>query len=306
MTSTNAARTIKVGGEHEVGRVGLGAMRLTGEALWGPYPDHAAAVTFLQEAVQAGVTLIDTADVYGPHTNEQLIHDALHPYPAALVIATKGGFVRGSREFSSIYAIGAPNYLRQAARLSARRLGVERIDLYYLHSGGATDAPFEQQIETLAGLREEGVIGHIGLSNVSVQQFHAARSITDIAAVTAHYNVVDRSNEPLLRAAEQAGAAFSPWQPISLIPPRDQHTDVNGPDRVRAVLEPIAKAREVKVSQISLAWLLQASPSVVPIPGTTSIDHLCQNLAALDITLTAEETATIDRLGLHGSGDTDG
>jgi pyridoxine 4-dehydrogenase len=292
-------RTITIGPDFEVGRIGLGAMRLTGDELWGPYPDRDAGIRFLREAVAAGVTLIDTADVYGPHTNEQLIHDALNPYPEGLVVATKGGFVRGSREFTSIQAIGAANYLRQSARLSARRLGVERIDLYYLHSGRATDASFEDQIATLADLRDEGVIGQIGLSNISAEQFEVARGIVDIAAVTAHFNVADRTNEPLLRAAESAGAVFVPWQPVSLIPPADARTDINGSDEIRTVLEPIAKAHDATTSQISLAWLLDYSPAMLPIPGTTNIDHVRQNLAAQDIKLTPDE---IERILVVGRG----
>ena len=288
--------TITIGGDLVVGRIGLGAMRLTGDQLWGPYPDETAAVGFLRDAVDAGVTLIDTADVYGPHTNEQLIHDALCPYPDSLVIATKGGFVRGSREFSSIQAIGAPNYLRQSAQLSARRLGLERIDLYYLHSGYAVDASFEDQIATLAELRAEGTIHHIGLSNITAEQFAIASSITDIAAVTAHFNVADRSNEPLLAAAEVAGAVFVPWQPVSLIPPRNENTDVHGPHHIRAVLEPIAKRHEATVAQISLAWLLDHSPAMLPIPGTTRIGHHHQNLAATTIRLTRSETEAITKI----------
>jgi pyridoxine 4-dehydrogenase len=291
-------RTITIGGDLVVGRIGLGAMRLTGDHLWGPYPDHDGAVGFLRDAVDAGVTLIDSADVYGPHTNEQLIHDALHPYPSTLAIATKGGFVRGSREFNSIQAIGAPNYLRQAARLSARRLNVERIDLYYLHSGRATDAPFEDQVTTLAELRAEGVIRHIGLSNISTEQFAIACGIAEIAAVTAHFNVADRTNEPLLRAVEAAGAVFVPWQPVSLIPPRDERTNVNGPERIHAVLEPIAAAHEVTIAQISLGWLLNHSSAMLPIPGTTSIEHLRLNLAAQDVRLTPQEIKEIDELAI--------
>jgi pyridoxine 4-dehydrogenase len=288
-----SGRTVTIGGDLRVGRLGLGAMRLTGDRLWGPYPDHDGAVGFLRAAVEAGVTLIDTADVYGPHTNEQLIHDALHPYPHDLVIATKGGLVRGTSDFGSIHAIGAPNYLRQSAVLSARRLGVEQIDLYYLHSGFAVDAPFEDQIHALAGLRDDGVIRHIGLSNVTVDQFAVATAITDVAAVTAHFNVADRTNEPLLRAAEAAGAVFVPWQPVSLIAPRDERTDVHGPDHLQAVLRPIAHRHDATIAQISLAWLLQLSPAVLPIPGTTSIAHLHQNLAAQDIELTPEEVRQI-------------
>lgn len=288
--------SITIGDDIEVGRISLGAMRLTGDDLWGPYPDRDAGISFLRAAVDARVRLIDTADVYGPHTNEQLIHDALYPYAAPLAIATKGGFVRGSREFTSIQAIGAANYLRQSARLSSRRLGVERIDLYYLHSGRATDASFEDQISTLASLRDEGVIRHIGLSNVTAEQFEAARAITDIAAITGHFNVADRTNEPLVRAAESAGVVFLPWQPVSLIPPANAETDVNGPDEIRAVIEPIAHNHNATTTQISLAWLLHYSPALLPIPGTTSIGHLRENLAAEDIELSADEMSLINDL----------
>jgi pyridoxine 4-dehydrogenase len=293
------ARTITIGGDLEVGRIGLGAMRLTGDELWGLYPDHQAGLSFLRAAVDAGVTLIDTADVYGPHTNEQLIHDALHPYPHQLSVATKGGFVRGSRDFASIRAIGVASYLQQSARLSARRLGVDCIDLYYLHSGRATDVSFEDQIATLAGLRDEGVIRHIGLSNISADQFASAQRIVDVAAVTAHLNVADRSNEPLLRAVEAAGAVFVPWQPVSLIPPLDARTDVDGPAEIRSVLEPIAEEHDASTSQIALAWLLHYSPAMLPIPGTTHIGHLRQNLAALDIDLTADEMDRITGAPAH-------
>src|SRR6202011_5197054 len=153
---------IPLGGDLEVGRVGYGAMQLTGPNRWGEYPDHDGAIALLRQVVEAGVTLIDTADVYGPHSNELLIREALHPYPEHLVIATKGGFVRGGQEFSTIDAIGNANYLRQCAYMSARRLGVEQIDLYYLHSGWAKDASFEDQVGTLAQLRQLGPIRHIG------------------------------------------------------------------------------------------------------------------------------------------------
>lgn len=278
--------TITIGGDLVVGRIGLGAMRLTGDALWGPYPDHQAGVGFLREAVDAGVTLIDTADVYGPHTNEQLIHDALHPYPDDLAVATKGGFVRGSREFSSVQAIGAPNYLRQSARLSARRLQVECIDLYYLHSGRATDTPFEDQVGALAELREQGLIRNIGLSNITLDQLRTAQGIVPIAAVTALYNVTMRSGADLLRAAEQDGIAFCPWHPVTT-------TDGPNGDRARDVLAPIAEARSATIEQIALAWQLHRSPISVPIPGTTSLVHLRENLAAQEIELTGDEVAAI-------------
>ncbi|MFD9330003.1 aldo/keto reductase [Streptomyces sp. NPDC060065] len=286
---------ITLGGDLRTGRVGYGAMRLTGTHLWGEYPDRDSGITLLREAVEAGVTLIDTADVYGPHTNELLIREALAPYPEDLVIATKGGFVRGGLDLSSIDAVGNANYLRQCAHLSARRLGVERIDLYYLHSGWAQDASFEDQVGTLAELRRQGVIRHIGLSNVTAEQLRAAREITEIAAVTAHFNVVDRHETALLDATVEAGAVFVPWQPVSLTRPGTP-TDTDGPEAVRRVLAPIAARHDATVSQIALAWLLARSPAVMPIPGTTSITHVQENLAAQDLELTPEEIRSITAL----------
>jgi pyridoxine 4-dehydrogenase len=270
-------------------RIGYGAMRLTGTDLWGDYPDRDAAIALLRQAVEAGVTLIDTADVYGPHTNEVLIRDALHPYPDGLTIATKGGFVRGGRDLSTIAPIGNPNYLRQSVRLSARRLGVERIELYYLHSGYARDASFAEQVGTLAELREEGLIGGIGLSNVTVDQLAEAREIVEIAAVTAHFNIADRSQEPLLRAAVDGKSMFAPWQPVSLIPPGVRTDTSAGSDAVRRV----AARHGATVPQVALAWLLAQSPAVRPLPATTSIAHLRENLAAEDLVLTAEELAAL-------------
>jgi len=286
---------ITIGGDLRVGRIGYGAMRLTGPDLWGDYPDRAAGIALLRQAVEEGVTLIDTADVYGPHSNELLIRDALHPYPEHLVIATKGGFVRGGPDMSTVDAIGNPNYLRQCAHMSARRLGVDRIDLYYLHSGRARDASFENQIATLAQLRKEGLIGHIGLSNVTPAQLRTAQEITEIAAVTAYFNVAARQQAPLLDAAVDVGAVFCPWQPVSLIQPGVQ-TDTSGPDALRRVLEPIAARHDATIPQVALAWLLARSPAIMPIPATTSIGHLRENLAARDLALTQEEITTVDNL----------
>jgi aryl-alcohol dehydrogenase-like predicted oxidoreductase len=270
-------------------------MRLTGPDLFGDYPDQDGGIALLRQAVEAGVTLIDTADVYGPHSSERLIRDALHPYPDNLVIATKGGFVRGGRALSTIDAIGNPNYLRQCVMMSARRLGLDRIDLYYLHSPRARDASFEDQVGVLAELRAEGLIGHVGLSNVTPEQLRAARQITDIAAVTAHFNVADRRNVALLEAAAAAGAVFCSWQPVSLIPP-DIRTDINGPEAIRRVLEPVAAARGATIPQVALAWLLAQAPSVLPIPATASLAHLRENLAAQDLRLAPEELAVITAL----------
>jgi len=287
--------TIALGGDMEVERVGYGAMRLTGPDLLGDYPDRDGALALLCEAVAAGVTLVDTADVYGPHSNELLIRDALHPYPQGLVIATKGGMVRGGRELSTFDAVGNPNYLRQCAYMSARRLGVDRIGLYYLHGTQARDASFEDQVGTLAELRKEGLIGHIGLSNVTPGQLSAALRITEIAAVTAHFNVASRQNAELLEAAYAAGAVFCAWQPVSLIQP-GFHTDTGGPLAIRRVLGPIAARHGVTVPQVALSWLLARSPAILALPATTSITHLRQNLDARDLELTREELRTINDL----------
>jgi pyridoxine 4-dehydrogenase len=291
-----AKRTmITLGGDLRVGRIGYGAMRLTGPDLWGDYPDRDGGITLLRQAVEAGVTLVDTADVYGPHSNELLIRDALHPYPEGLVIATKGGFVRGGREPTAIDAVGNPNYLRQCVYMSARRLGIDRIDLYYLHSGWAKDASFEDQVGTLAELRKEGLISHIGLSNVTAGQLRAAQQITEIAAVTAYFNVAARHEAALLDAAVAAGAVFCPWQPVSLTRP-GAATDTSGPQTIRRVLDPIAARHGATIPQVTLAWLLARSPAILPIPATTSINHLQENLDAQDLDLTPDDIQSIDSL----------
>src|SRR6476620_3445708 len=171
---THIDETVTIGGDLTVGRIGYGAMQLTGPKVWGEYPDHDKGVALLREVVAAGVTFIDTADVYGPHSNEELIREALHPYPEDLVIATKGGFVRGGLEYSDMSAVGNKYYLRQAAHMSMRRLRLDHIDLYYLHTPAMTDAPFEETVETLADLRQDGLIRHIGLSNVNAEQLRTA------------------------------------------------------------------------------------------------------------------------------------
>ena len=287
MTTTTDAGQITIGGELRVSRLGYGAMQLTGEQVWGPYPDHDHAIAVLRGVVDAGVTLIDTADVYGPHENELLIRDALHPYPEDLVIATKGGFVRGGFDYGTLDAVGNPNYLRQSARLSARRLGLDAIDLYYLHSGRALDAPFEDQVGVLAELRQAGLIRHVGLSNVTLEQLRLAQSIVPVAAVTALYNVTARDGADLLAAAEEDRIVFSPWHPVTI-------TDGPLASRAAAVLAPIAAAHHATPQQIALAWQLQGSPQSLPIPGTTSLAHLRENLRAQSIVLSGQEMRAID------------
>jgi pyridoxine 4-dehydrogenase len=285
-----------IGGDLRVSRIGYGAMRLTGPDLLGDYPDRDGGIALLRDAVEAGVTLIDTADVYGPHSSELLIRHALHPYPDGLVIATKGGMVRGGRDLSTIDAIGNPNYLRQCAYLSARRLGLDQIPLYYLHSARAKDASFEDQVATLAELRKEGLIQHIGLSNVTPAQLQSALEITEIAAVTAHFNVAARHNAALLEATAQAGAVFCPWQPISLMQPGVQ-TDTTGPAAIRSVLEPIADRHAATIPQVALAWLLARSAAILPTPATSSAAHVRENVNALELDLTAAEIEAVNRLG---------
>ena len=287
MTTTTADRRMTIGGDLTVNRIGYGAMKLTGEQVWGPYPDHDHAVRVLRGVVDAGINLIDTADVYGPHDNELLIKDALYPYPEGLVIATKGGFVRGGFDYGTLDAVGNPNYLRQSAQMSARRLGLDVIDLYYLHSGRALDAPFEDQVGALADLRQAGLIRHVGLSNVTLGQLRAAQSIVPVAAVTALYNVTERVGADLLAAAEADRIVFCPWHPV---------TTTDGPlaARAAAVLPPIATTHGATTQQIALAWQLQGSPQALPIPGTTSLAHLQENLQAQSIALSPQEMRAID------------
>jgi pyridoxine 4-dehydrogenase len=281
--------TATIGGDLTVRNVGYGAMQLTGPKVWGEYPDHAKGVELLRKVVDEGVNFIDTADVYGPHSNEELIREALYPYPDDLVIATKGGFVRGGPEYSDMSAVGNRSYLRQAAYMSLRRLGLERIDLYYLHTPAMTDAPFEEIIETLAGMKQDGLIRNVGLSNVSADQLNTALTITDIAAVTVHYAVAVRLGASVRQVAEEKGLVFSPWHP-GAVPSGDEGVPFH------AVIDPIAEKYQVTPQQIALAWQLHRTPNALPIPGTTSLGHLKENVAAASIRLDGDEVAAITAL----------
>ena len=278
-----------LGGELSVGPIGYGAMQLTGPKVWGEYPDRDRAVALLREVIAEGVTFIDTADVYGPHSNEELIREALHPYPDDLVIATKGGFVRGGPEYGDLGAVGNRLYLRQSAYMSMRRLGLDHIDLYYLHGPTMTDVPFEEAIATFAEMRDEGLIRHIGLSNVNVDELRTAMAITNIAAVTVHYNVGVRLGAKVRELAEDAGIVFSPWHPGAV--PRGED---GAP--FHAVVDPIAAKYDATPQQIALAWQLHRTAQALPIPGTTSVEHLEQNLAAAKIALTQDEVDAITGL----------
>jgi aryl-alcohol dehydrogenase-like predicted oxidoreductase len=265
-----AAGTIVIGGDLTVNRLGFGAMRLSGPGIWRDPPDREAAVRVLRRAVELGVTFIDTADAYGPESNERLIADALHPYPAGLVIATKGGIVRPAAERWD--RDGRPSHLRAACEASLRRLRVDRIDLYQLHSIDPL-VPLEDSLGELARLQREGKIRHVGVSNFTSGELARARRVVNVVSVQNRYNVSDRTSDAVLATCERDGIAFIPWSPLSQSPrePRD------GP---RARLATWASARGVSFAQAAIAWLLARSPAMLPIPGTAQLGHLEENLAA--------------------------
>jgi aryl-alcohol dehydrogenase-like predicted oxidoreductase len=277
------AGTIVIGGDLRVNRLGFGAMRLSGPGIWGDPPDRAAACRVLQRAVELGVNFIDTADAYGPETNERLIADALYPYPTGLVIATKGGIVRPSGERWD--RDGRPSHLRAACEASLVRLRVERIDLYQLHSIDPL-VPLEDSLAEIARLQQEGKIRHVGVSNFTSGELARARRVVTVASVQNRYNVSDRTSDTVLATCERDGMAFIPWSPLSQSPrePRE------GP---RARLASWAQRRGVPFAQAAIAWLLARSPAMLPIPGTSGVEHLEQNVAAAGLSLSADEIAAI-------------
>jgi pyridoxine 4-dehydrogenase len=276
--------TFQLGGDLTVNRLGYGAMHLTGPGFWGPPADPDEAVKVLRNAVDNGVNFIDTADSYGPGFNEQIIRQALYPYPEDLVISTKGGMLRSGpddwvRDKGAPYivALGRPEYLRQQVELSLYNLGLERIELYQLHRIDPA-VPLADQLGELLRLQEQGKIHHIGLSGqpeVTVEQLQEARRIADIVSVENLYNVADESGDEALRYAEAEGLAFIPWFPMG-------HGDLTGPD---SPLTEVAKEFGATPSQLALAWLLHRSPNILLIPGTTSLAHLEENLRAADLGL---------------------
>jgi pyridoxine 4-dehydrogenase len=272
--SASLAGNISLGGELSVHRLGFGAMRLTGEGIWGPPKDRKGALAVLRRAVELDVNFIDTADSYGPHVSEELIAEALFPYPAGLVIATKGGWNRpGPNQWTHD---ATPEHLRKAVEGSLKRLRVNRIDVYQLHIPDPV-VPFEASMETLAQLRNEGKIRLIGLSNVTQEHIERARKIVPIVSVQNRYSFADREWDYVVTYCERNGIGFVPWFPL-------------GAGRVAGdVLERIARAREATPTQIALAWLLRRSPIMLPIPGTSSIEHLEQNVAAASLHLGDEE-----------------
>jgi len=275
--------TIVIGGDLAVNRLGFGAMRLAGPGIWGDPADREAAIRLLRRAMELGVNFIDTADAYGPGTNERLIADALHPYPPGLVIATKGGIVRPSQERWD--RDGRAAYLRAACEASLKRLRVDRIDLYQLHAIDP-DVPLEDSLGELARLQKEGKIRHVGVSNFSTGELARARRVVNVVSVQNRYNVSDRSSDSVLAACERDGIAFIPWSPLSQSPREPQE----GP---RARLAAWAGQRGVSFAQAAIAWLLARSPAMLPIPGTAQLVHLEENAAAAGLPPAPEDMRAI-------------
>ncbi len=279
MTNTD---TITLGGDLEVRRLGFGAMRITGKGIWGPPEDPARARELLTRVVRDGVNLIDTADSYGPDVSEELIAEALRPYPDDLAIATKGGLTRpgpGRWERDC-----RPERLKVCCENSLRRLGLERIDLYQLH---AVDSriPIEDSVGALAELQQEGKVRHVGLCNVDEQQLERARKIVEIVSVQNRYNIVDRDSEDVLQACQREGVAFLPWFPLAT----GDLARPGGP------LEQIAASHDATGAQVALAWLLGHSPVMLPIPGTGSIEHFEENMGASELVLSDDELDALEQ-----------
>jgi len=275
--------TFTIGGDMPVHRLGFGSMQLTGPGIWGNPKDPAEAVRVLKRAVELGVTLIDTADSYGPYVAEDLIRKALHPYPTDLVIATKAGLTRGGP--GKWDPVGRPEYLRQEAEMSLRRLGVDRIDLFQLHRIDP-QVPLAEQVGELARLQQEGKIRHIGLSEVTVDQLKQAQRYATIVTVQNKYNLEERTAEPLLDHAAKHGIGFIPWYPLA----------TGGLAKEGSALAQMAKRLHATPSQLALAWLLHRSPVMLPIPGTSKVKHLEENMAAAAITLSDADAEALAKV----------
>jgi aryl-alcohol dehydrogenase-like predicted oxidoreductase len=270
-------------GSYTVNRIGYGAMRITGPGVWGDPPDRDEALRVLRRAVELGANFIDTADSYGPYVSEELIRAALHPYPDDLLIGTKAGFVRtGPGEW---HVLGHPKYLRQEVEMSLRRLGLERIDLFQLHRVDP-NFPLADQLGELRAMQREGKIHHIGLSEVDVSMVEKARKMVEIVSVQNLYNLTNRRHEAVVDHCEREGIAFIPWNPIAI-------GKLARPD---GVLANAAKEYGATPGQLALAWLLRRSPAIVPIPGTKSVAHLEENMAAGGIELSDDAYKALTEL----------
>jgi aryl-alcohol dehydrogenase-like predicted oxidoreductase len=282
LISARASGTFEIGGDLTVNRLGFGAMRLTGDGIWGEPRDPAECKRVLRRAVELDVNLIDTADAYGPEVSERLIAEALYPYPDDLVIATKGGLTRSGP--NQWHPDGRPEHLREACDGSLRRLRLKRIELYQLHRVDP-EVPLEESLGALIELRDEGKIARIGLSNVSTDQLRRARELTPIVSVQNRYNLTDRTDEDVLEECEREGIAFIPWFPLAT-----GKLATGG-----GALAQIAERHHATPAQVALAWLLHRSEVMLPIPGTASVKHLEENIAAARIELSAGEVQELDR-----------
>jgi aryl-alcohol dehydrogenase-like predicted oxidoreductase len=275
--------TFRLGGDVTIHRLGFGAMQITGQGVWGPPRDHAEAIRVLKRAVELGVDFIDTADSYGPYVSEELIAEALHPYPKNLVIATKAGFVRTGP--GAWHALGRPEYLRQECEMSLRRLKVDRIDLFQLHRIDPK-VPAGEQFGLLRDLQREGKVRHVGLSEVSVAEITAARKVVPIVSVQNMYNLQSRKAEAVVDYCDAEGIGFIPWFPIAsgrLVEPGGAVSDV-------------AKAAGATPAQVALAWLLARSKTMLPIPGTSSVAHLEENCASPGVELARAHYERLDAI----------
>ena len=277
--TASAAGQITLGGDLTVNRLGFGAMRITGPGIWGPPAEVATAVRVVQRAVQLGVNFIDTADSYGPEVSENIIAQALYPYPAGLVIATKGGLVRPGRDVWSRDA--HPKHLREACEGSLRRLRLDRIDVYQLHAPDP-QVPLAESIGELVRLRGEGKIRHIGISNVSLQELEQAERLTPIVSVQNRFNLQDRDADDVVAHCDRKSMAFIPWAPLD----SGRHARRSGALRA---LERVAERHKVTMGAVAIAWLLHLAKAMLPIPGTGSLEHLEENIAAASIRLTPED-----------------
>jgi pyridoxine 4-dehydrogenase len=289
-TAVTAAKSgsFRIGSDMAVHRLGFGTMRLTGRGIWGPPADHAEAIRTLQRLPQLEVNFIDTADSYGPNIAEELLREALHPYKGS-VIATKGGFARTGPD--QWVPLGRPEYLIQQAHTSCRRLGVERIDLWQLHRIDPT-VPRDEQFGTVKKLLDSGVIRHAGLSEVSVADVKAASKVFKVATVQNRYNLVDRGSEDVLDYCTEQGIGFIPWFPLA-----SGNLATAG-----SVLDGIARKYHAAPSQVALAWILKRSPVMLPIPGTSKVAHLEENVAGVAIELSDEDFETLDAAGKAAKG----
>ncbi|MBF0877845.1 aldo/keto reductase [Gluconobacter cerevisiae] len=283
-SSASRSGTFKIGGDLEISRLGFGAMRITGKGIWGPPVDHDEAIRTLKHLPELGVNFIDTADSYGPDVSEWLIREALHPYPKGLVIATKGGLTRSGPDIWK--PVGRPEYLLQQVHKSLRNLGVEQIDLWQLHRIDPR-VPADEQFDAIRSFIDQKLIRYAGLSEVSVEDIKAASKFFEVTTVQNRYNLVDRTSEEVLDYCTTQNIGFIPWFPLA----------AGDLAKSGSILDTVAKKYGVEPSQIALAWVLKRSPVMLPIPGTSKVAHLEQNVAATDILLSDEDFAALDAEG---------